>query len=194
MKTINILIIILVVSIAFVACKKDESLNGTESYPSDDKQKLMRVNTPIPDDLSLFAIPDECETSEDYDGDFVVTQEEYSIEYDDENYTAVIYLEMDENGLVNTVAFSTDVKTAYELEEDFILTEEDFAVEFAAAVNAGGSGPILDCLRILFVGTPKYGPCQPDPMNGRNAWLEHWLVGYVNGSERFVCCSCSYWD
>lgn len=167
---------------------KKKDITKTNEYDSS-KQKLNRVETGVPDDLTLFDIPPDIETPSDYEGNFSVTKDTFPITYEDTDYNAVIYLELDDNHDINTIAFSTDVTNAFGLEQDFILTEEDFNEQLKQAVGEGGTGPIVDCLKKLFLGTPEYGPCQG---TWRWGWLHHWLIG--DHSFKELCCTCNYWD
>lgn len=180
MKKYTIITIIAFLAILVSACEKaDNSSNKLE----DTKNNLSRVETEVPDGLSLFAIPDSLETPSDYNGDFTVYQEEFEITYEGEDYTAVIYWELDENGDINTIAFSTDVANAFGLEEDFILTEEGFEEQLAVAHALGSPDGFWDRLKKFFIGEPCSTPCF---MGKQNKCYCHWLVG-TYGCEEVDC-------
>ena len=182
MKKINILMIMLITAFVFMACEKEDSSEIIQKAKSS-KKSLKRVETEVPIGLSLFSIPNDIETPSDYDGDFTAYQEEFEITYEDDDYTAVIYWELDENGDINTIAFSTDVANAFGLEEDFILSEEDFEDQLAVAHSQGTTGGFLDCLERFFIGKVCYTPCF---MGRRNKCRCHWLVG-TYGCEEVSC-------
>ncbi|HPD65808.1 MAG TPA: hypothetical protein P5050_11120 [Bacteroidia bacterium] len=176
MKSFKIIIVLLFV---VTACNKEvEIAKDKNCNPS------MRVTTQIPEGLTLFTIPEGFETPENYTGSFEITSQNFSFEYNGDNYTATIYLEEDTNGNINSIAFSDEIKDLFGLDEDDII-DGGFSEGFAAAKNANN---LFDWLEWFFLGEKKVGDCQPGEYKW--AWRDHWLVG--NYGYHTICCSCPW--